>query len=465
MKKRTKLNNKDRNQLAFDLNGIMEAFEDSFIIKLKAYFTRLTNKILKKADSLVIFKKSIEKTDKKDVIELKNLFSKFYKQVGKESVVRLNDEIKHLSGISTKIKIPDINEGLRYRAEILALKKTKDFRDTIIEKIKASEGNIKDKKELIKTVKKASNLFANRNISVVARMESVNAVNTARIEAGNKSTIIKGWQFLAVLDKRTTDICKSRHLKVLRKDDPRVRGSFRPPCHWGCRSLLSPVTIFEDIAFSDEIKLNSVPDKNFGKSKDNSLDQTKIEQDFFAEKKEKSNKVLSDKELSKVVKEQEKRIIEVSKNKYEIMSAFDIYGNNILTKAGTDININFTNIETNILLKEAKVITHNHPNGSTFSPNDLRLAFESLNVFEIRVISKNIKDEGGVHSLKNIAKISEKNKKTMVNNYNYLYNDIKKQVDSGIIKGSSLEITEFTLNVMDIFKKEYDLDYLFIKDI
>jgi len=53
----------------------------------------------------------------------------------------------------------------------------------------------------------------------------------------------------------------------------------------------------------------------------------------------------------------------------------------------------------------------------------------------------------------------------MVNNYNYLYNDIKKQVDSGIIKGSSLEITEFTLNVMDIFKKEYDLDYLFIKDI
>lgn len=415
MKKRTKLNNKDRNQLAFDLNGIMEAFEDSFIIKLKSYFTRLTNKILKKADSLVIFKKSIEKTDKKDVIELKNLFSKFYKQVGKESVVRLNDEIKHLSGISTKIKIPDINEGLRYRAEILALKKTKDFRDTIIEKIKASEGNIKDKKELIKTVKKASNLFANRNISVVARMESVNAVNTARIEAGNKSTIIKGWQFLAVLDKRTTDICKSRHLKVLRKDDPRVRGSFRPPCHWGCRSLLSPVTIFEDIPFSDEAKLK-VPDKNFGKSKDDSLDQAKIEKNNNVEPVE------IKKDLVSIIKLRENEILKETKNKYEAASVFDADGNIILNKTNYKKDeVSFTNNEID-KIKKSQVLTHNHPGSSSLSLPDVNFAL-AYGIKEVRAIAENSPYGKIAFFIKNISKETIDSKKMVK-----LYNDYKGKI-------------------------------------
>jgi len=417
MKKRTKIN-KDRNQLAFELDGIMKSFEDSFIIKLQTFFTKLTNKILKKADNLSIFKKSLDKTDKKDVIKLKNLFNKYYKDLGKESVKKVNDEIKILSGASSKIKVPDVNEGLRYRAEILALKKTKDFRDAIIQKINTSEV-IKDKKDLIKTVKNASNLFANRNISVVARMESINAVNTARIDAGMKSTIVKGFQFLAILDKRTTDICKSRHLKVLKKDDPRVTGSFRPPCHWGCRSILSPVTVFEDMPFSDEAKLK-VPDKNFGKTKDDSLDQTKIEKNNNVEPVIKPVEIKKD--LVSIVKLRENEILKETKNKYELASVFDADGNIILNKTNYKKDeVNFTNSEIDKIKKSA-VLTHNHPGSSSLSLPDVNFAL-AYKIKEVRAIAEDSYYGKIAFFIKNISSETIDTKKVVK-----LYNDYKGKI-------------------------------------
>jgi len=276
MKKRAKIN-KDRNQLAFDLDSILVILEDKFIKKLTNFFNKIANKLLKKADTLAIFKKEILKPELIQIVELKALFKNYYKQISKEAVKSVNTEIKALSGQLTRITIPDINEGLRYRAELLALKKAKDFRDSIIEKVLEKEGTIKSKKDLVMVVKRANKSFVAKNIQIVARMESVTAVNTERIEAMNKSKIVKGVQFLAVLDKRTTQICRARHNKVFKLDDTKTLANYRPPCHWGCRSLLSPVTIFETIPFTPEKELSSVPPRDFGKLKDNPFDQTKIE--------------------------------------------------------------------------------------------------------------------------------------------------------------------------------------------
>lgn len=279
MKKRAKIN-KDRNQLAFDLDSILVILEDKFIKKLTNFFNKIANKLLKKADTLAIFKKEILKPELIQIVELKALFKNYYKQISKEAVKSVNTEIKALSGQVTRITIPDINEGLRYRAELLALKKAKDFRDSIIEKVLEKEGTIKSKKDLVMVVKRANKSFVAKNIQIVARMESVTAVNTERIEAMNKSKIVKGVQFLAVLDKRTTQICRSRHNKVFKLDDTKTLTNYRPPCHWGCRSLLSPVTIFETLPFTPEKELSNVPNRDFGKLKDNPFDQTKIEKNL-----------------------------------------------------------------------------------------------------------------------------------------------------------------------------------------
>lgn len=261
-RKRTRLN---REQLSFELDGIMKAIEDSFIIKLTNFFIKKTNNLIKSIKDLPLFKKKLQSINPEEIKQLKTLMQKYYKAVGKAGVKQVNKEIKELSGQRSSIRIPDINEGLRYRSEEMAVKKLRDFNRQLREDVDASPGILKDKAELKRVIRKSGNTFLNRNVKIVARMESVTAVNEQRLEAFNKSTIVKGVQFLAVLDKRTTVICKSRHGHILKLNSPQL-SRYKPPCHMGCRSLLSPVTIFEkDLDFTPLSELKKVPDKEFKK--------------------------------------------------------------------------------------------------------------------------------------------------------------------------------------------------------
>jgi SPP1 gp7 family putative phage head morphogenesis protein len=118
---------------------------------------------------------------------------------------------------------------------------------------------MQEKKLLVSTIRKASNVFANRHIKVVARMESVTVANQQRLEACRKSKIIKGVQFMAVVDKRTTQICRARHNHILPLESSYL-AQYTPPCHFNCRSLLSPVTIYEtDLEYTSISTLSSVP--------------------------------------------------------------------------------------------------------------------------------------------------------------------------------------------------------------
>jgi SPP1 gp7 family putative phage head morphogenesis protein len=58
------------------------------------------------------------------------------------------------------------------------------------------------------------------------------------------SLVADSYTWVAILDSRTTDICRGRNGKTYSfKDGP------RPPAHWGCRSFIIPVTVVavEDI--------------------------------------------------------------------------------------------------------------------------------------------------------------------------------------------------------------------------
>lgn len=262
-RKRTR---KDRKQLAFDLDSILTALEDAFINKLTKYFKKLTNTFLIKAESLPLFEKKLKEISKSEIKDLKKIMRDYYKKVGKATVKQTNKELAELSGKSSKLKIIDIPENLRQRTEEMAIKKLKDYRDNLRSKIDEQEGTLKDKALLKRTIKKASNLYINRNVKIVSRMESVTVANQRRLELFEKSSIVAGVQFLAVLDKRTTQICQSRHSMILKLNSPQL-ASFTPPCHFGCRSLLSPVTIYEKFVFTPIKDLKSVPEKDFGKSK------------------------------------------------------------------------------------------------------------------------------------------------------------------------------------------------------
>lgn len=261
-----KRNKKTRTQLAFELDAILKILEDSFILKLASFFKKLASQFLAKADNLPLFQKKLKEIDKQEIAGLKKLMNEYYKKVGSATIKQTRAELKELSEKSTKFTVVNVPENLRLRAEELAKQKLKDYRDNLIGKIQSQEGTLKDKALLKKQIKNASKQFINRNVTIVARMESITVANDRRLEAFQKSNIVAGVQFLAVLDKRTTQICKSRHSMILKLNDPQLP-NFRPPCHFGCRSLLSPVTIFEKFVYTPNADLKAVPPKDFGKSK------------------------------------------------------------------------------------------------------------------------------------------------------------------------------------------------------
>jgi SPP1 gp7 family putative phage head morphogenesis protein len=70
-----------------------------------------------------------------------------------------------------------------------------------------------------------------------------NQADFAVYEANDKA--LKGWQFVAVLDSRTTNVCAYHDGKIYDIGDDK----FRPPLHWNCRSTTIPVVkSYEDLA-------------------------------------------------------------------------------------------------------------------------------------------------------------------------------------------------------------------------
>jgi len=80
-------------------------------------------------------------------------------------------------------------------------------------------------------------------------MTSVHAQVDHAVYAANEKAL-KGWQYVAVLDGRTTQVCASRDGKVFAMDDRR----YLPPAHYNCRSTTVPVVkSWDDLASLESV--------------------------------------------------------------------------------------------------------------------------------------------------------------------------------------------------------------------
>ncbi len=81
------------------------------------------------------------------------------------------------------------------------------------------------------------------------RTNITDAYNHGRLVQGRtlaESGLVKAMQYSAVLDRRTTPICRHLHGKVFRIEDGQL-DRYTPPNHFRCRSILLPVTLDIDI--------------------------------------------------------------------------------------------------------------------------------------------------------------------------------------------------------------------------
>ncbi len=74
---------------------------------------------------------------------------------------------------------------------------------------------------------------------------------------------VQAYRFSAVIDDRTTDVCREMDDKVWPVDDPRWK-SHTPPLHFNCRSLLFPITIDDDWEESGPLPKGVQPAPGFG---------------------------------------------------------------------------------------------------------------------------------------------------------------------------------------------------------
>jgi SPP1 gp7 family putative phage head morphogenesis protein len=108
---------------------------------------------------------------------------------------------------------------------------------------------------------------AGRAVNVPARLENIartnisDALNQGRqalFGAPELKGFVVAYEYSAILDDRTSEICEHLHGKIL-KDF----GEYTPPNHYQCRSLLVPVTVVDEWDGKESAKPTMTPNKGF----------------------------------------------------------------------------------------------------------------------------------------------------------------------------------------------------------
>lgn len=96
-----------------------------------------------------------------------------------------------------------------------------------------------------------------------ARAQSIAVTETTRAYASGilmssySSDIVRGYEFIAVMDSHTTPICRPRHGMVIAHNEKDILAQNTPPLHVNCRSYLAPVTDLDDVSAKDWIDSES----------------------------------------------------------------------------------------------------------------------------------------------------------------------------------------------------------------
>lgn len=93
------------------------------------------------------------------------------------------------------------------------------------------------------------------SIERFARTKTTDVMNRGRLASFNQSGVVAAYQYSAILDDRTSEICDGLNGKIFKAGDEPV-----PPLHFNCRSLLIPITKYEEFEPDETIGKRSIDD-------------------------------------------------------------------------------------------------------------------------------------------------------------------------------------------------------------
>ena len=151
---------------------------------------------------------------------------------------------------------PEVIEYLKTRQFILSKKTVDrlhgDLKLNLLEGIRAGDSI----KELMKRIEPIFDRMKNYELERLARTETINAMNVGRLNAYEKSGVVKYVQWKAHKDARTSDICRRLDGQIIRLGeelftDPVTGEQFRnPPAHPNCRSTIIPLRKLPEITYN-----------------------------------------------------------------------------------------------------------------------------------------------------------------------------------------------------------------------
>jgi SPP1 gp7 family putative phage head morphogenesis protein len=195
----------------------------------------------------------INKLDLKHNLKIKKILKLLMKEslsIGLESI-----EKQYIIEDSNVLNDDDLADWIEQHAEYITTTES----NFILEKVKVSlsEGirsgdSVRDIMSSISDVLSGYNIVEEANkLERIVRTNINAAYNEGRAQAYNEmSELIQGYQYSAILDGRTSDICAALDKKIFK---PTELSYYNPPNHFNCRSLIVP--IFKD----EELIKNPAP--------------------------------------------------------------------------------------------------------------------------------------------------------------------------------------------------------------
>jgi SPP1 gp7 family putative phage head morphogenesis protein len=114
---------------------------------------------------------------------------------------------------------------------------------------------IREGKEIVRAINKPARL---ENIARTNIAEAVNQARQALFTDPELRGFVQAYEYSAILDSRTTDICEHLNGKILRDFS-----TYMPPNHYMCRSVLAPITVVDDWDGKESPKPRIEPQKGF----------------------------------------------------------------------------------------------------------------------------------------------------------------------------------------------------------
>lgn len=235
---------------------------------IKTKFDDYDNSV--KNETQVVVKKSIldllDQIEKKKIIQNQNLdridsislkYKKELKQILKNSFMQLYKDSQTVaaseiekSNFATKPIVQDKflevidQETFRFIGdwEYNILKKTRT------ELIAAIKDGI-PLSSVLSQIEDSATKMSDIQIERFSRTKHTEVFNNGRVEYFDSTGVVSGYQYSAILDDRTSEICSGLHGKFFKSGDQPI-----PPMHFNCRSTLIPITKYEKFTPTESIR-------------------------------------------------------------------------------------------------------------------------------------------------------------------------------------------------------------------